>query len=678
MLGVLAFLANLPANRRAAAQGVFSALFAIVVTSTLLANPTAVFAQDFLDPALAFKAQAEVSDSQTVTLRYDIAKGYYLYRDKFKVKVLSPNEVQLGAIQSPAGKPKHDENFGQVEVFYGNVNLTLPLSKRPNEAFTLKLKLISQGCADAGICYPPQGHEVSVNLPATGDLPDNAHLKPSDSLPLSNSPRAMLPGGGDSAAPAMSTAPTTTSTNTGANANTNTPSVAAATAAPPKLAGNESGWIAAQLKGASLWVNIFFFFVAGLGLALTPCVFPMIPILSGIIVGQGHKASRSRAFSLALAYVLGMAVTYALAGVMAGLTGTLLANALQNAWVLAGFAAIFVFLAGSMLGFYELQLPTSLQTRLTEGTGHFQGGRGVGVFLMGALSALIVGPCVAAPLAGALLYISQTGDALLGGLALFAMALGMGVPLLAVGLSAGTLLPRTGPWMENVKQAFGVLLLATAVWILSPVLPVMLVMLFYGALLIIPAIYLNALEPLPSNAKPWKRFWKGVGLLLFITGVILWLGAFGGSKDPLQPLAVFGAIQGVSTGVGATGNDGKHAGKLAFTRVKSTAELDSYLHKAHQPVLLDFYADWCVSCKEMERFTFSDSKVQAALANYTLLQVDVTDNNDDDQALLKRFKLFGPPGIIFFNAQGQELATPRVVGFQNSETFLQTLAMVGK
>jgi thiol:disulfide interchange protein DsbD len=405
--------------------------------------------------------------------------------------------------------------------------------------------------------------------------------------------------------------------------------------------------------------------LAGLGLSLTPCVFPMIPILSGIIAGQGHKVTRGRGFALSLAYVLGMAVTYAAAGVAAGLTGTLLSVALQSPWVLAAFALVFVILSFSMFGFYELQLPTSLQSKLSDEAGHLQGGRGLGVFLMGALSALIVGPCVAAPLAGALLYIGQTGDAVFGGAALFVMALGMGVPLIIVGLSAGTLLPKTGPWMEAVKKSFGVLLLATAVWLVSPVIPAVVQMLLWAVLLIIPAIYLHALDPLPPHAKGWNRFWKGVGIVMLLTGAALLIGALSGSRDPLQPLS---GLRGQAVAA--------EVKKLPFEPVRTLAELDAKVKAAGQPVMLDFYADWCVSCKEMERFTFSDPAVQAKLAGFKLLKADVTANSDDDKALLARFGLFGPPGILFFDAAGKEVKAVKVVGFQDAATFMQSLSRI--
>lgn len=516
----------------------------LLIALGLLLGSLNLAAQEFLDPAEAFKPSLKAVDSQTLEVRYRIAPGYYLYRDKFKVRLQgAPEGVSLGKPELPPGKEKQDENFGTVRVFYGELKATVPVSGNV-AGQSLRVALTSQGCADAGLCYPPQTEVLSVTLPAST-------IAPTESGAVSPLPLAVNP------------------------------------VAPER---DETSAIAQILSGSSLLATLLFFFVAGLGLSLTPCVLPMIPILSGIIVGRGHTG-RWHNFGLSLAYVLGMALTYTLAGVAAGLTGTLLSAALQNVWVLGGFALIFVLLALSMFGVYELQLPAGLQGKLTETSNKLPGGQWVGLFGMGALSALIVGPCVAAPLAGALLYIGQTGNAVLGGTALFVMAMGMGVPLLLVGLSAGTLLPKAGPWMEWVKRFFGVLLLATAVWLVYPVLP------------------------------SFKS----------------------------------------------------HSSALPFERVATVDALEQRLHTAQRPTMLDFYADWCVSCKEMEKFTFTDPRVQAALKDAQLLQADVTANTADDQALLKRFDLFGPPGIIFFDAQGQEIRALRVVGYKNAEEFLAQL-----
>ena len=564
-----------------------------------------VHAEEFLDPAVAFKPTARALDGQTVEITFAIAKGYYLYRDKFRFAAAG-DAVTLAPAQFPKGKEKDDENFGKVEVYYKQAVIRLPLTRSVSGELPVKLNVTSQGCADAGVCYPPQMQTLAVTLPDPASAP---------------------------AAPA-----------------------------PATVDGDESGQIAGLLQGAGFWASLAFFFVAGLGLSLTPCVFPMIPILSGIIAGQGHQASHARGFALALAYVLGMAVTYAAAGIAAGLSGTLLSAALQNAWVLGAFALVFVVLSFSMFGFYELQLPSALQSKLSEESGHLQGGRVIGVFAMGALSALIVGPCVAAPLAGALLYIGQTGDALLGGAALFVMALGMGTPLIAVGIAGGSLLPKAGPWREGVKKGFGVLLLATALWLVAPVIPPVVAMLAWAALLIIPAIFLHALDPLPPHARGGQRFWKGIGIVMLLTGAALLVGALAGNRDPLQPLA---GLRGAAVAA--------EAKKLPFEPVRSLADLDSRLAAVDRPVMLDFYADWCVSCKEMERFTFAEPAVQAKLAGFTLLKADVTANTPEDKALLARFGLFGPPGIIFFAPGGREIAGLRVVGFQDAPTFLKIL-----
>ncbi len=425
----------------------------------------------------------------------------------------------------------------------------------------------------------------------------------------------------------------------------------------------------ALLKGGNFWAIIAGFLGLGLLLAFTPCVLPMIPIISGIIVGEGSALTRSRSFLLSLSYVLGMAITYTAAGIAAGLSGSLLSNALQNIWVLGAFAMIFVALAFSMFGYYELQLPTSWQNKLADTSNRFGGGKMSGTFFMGALSAVIVGPCVAAPLAGALLYIGQTHDVILGGSALFALAIGMGVPLLLVGLSAGTLLPKAGAWMDSVKRFFGVMLLTLAIWVVAPVLPTVAVMLATAALLIVCAIYLNAIDSLPPHAKGAHRFWKGVGVIALVTGVALLIGALSGSRDMLQPLSglrMAGQAQSSASASAAT----------TFERVKSLSELNQRVASANKPVMLDFYADWCVSCKEMERYTFTDQQVQGKFAGMLLLQADVTANNAEDKELLKRFGLYGPPGIIFFDHRGGELSDARVIGYQPAENFLKTLNYV--
>ncbi|MEW5888488.1 MAG: protein-disulfide reductase DsbD [Pseudomonadota bacterium] len=569
-------------------------------------------AQELLEPEKAFKLSARALDAQTLEVRFDIADGYYMYRDKFRFEA-EPAEVKLGPPRFPPGKLKKDEFFGEMETYRQEVKILLPVTAPPGVDL-ITLKTSSQGCADLGVCYPPTPQSVKVSLSGA-------------------------------AAGLFSPAPARQST---------------APAAPL----DESSRIAQILKGAGFWAILASFFGFGLLLSLTPCMFPMIPILSGIVVGHGHAISKSRALGLSAAYVLGMAVTYAVAGVAAGLSGSMLSAALQNAWVLGGFALVFVLLALSMFGFYELQMPSFLQSKLSEEANRQQGGSVHGVAVMGALSAIIAGPCVAAPLAGALLYIAQTRDALLGGTALFVMALGMGLPLLAIGVSARSFLPKPGPWMEAVKKFFGVVLLALAIWIVSPVIPAAAQMLAWAALLIAWGVFLRAIDPLPPRAHGWLRFSKAVGIAALVFGVSLLVGALAGSRDPLQPL---GFLRGAGTAAEAP---------VKFERVKSVAQLDARVQAAGRPVMLDFYADWCVSCKEMERFTFSDPAVKAKMERMLLLQADVTANDADDKALLKRFGLFGPPGIVFFDARGKEIDGVRVIGFQPAEAFGRVLDSV--
>ncbi|MFN3988615.1 MAG: protein-disulfide reductase DsbD [Rhodocyclaceae bacterium] len=595
--------------------------FLAVLLACLLALTAWPAFADPVAPEKAFLLSTRNVSDDAVEVTFKIRKNYYLYGDKFHFRA-QPEHAALGDPQRLPGKIHQDEFFGAVETYRDSVSILLPVALPPGEQ-RFDLVIGYQGCWDGGICYPPQDQTVSIDLAAlstsTSSLLDRA-----------------LSGGGGATTASLSTSATTS--------------------------GDESGRIAGLLRDASVALVLASFFGFGLLLAFTPCTFPMIPILSGIIVGQGHHISRGRALALSLAYVFGMALTYALAGVAAGLSGTLLTTALQNVWVLGGFALVFVALALSMFGFYELQLPTALQTRLSASASHQRGGQLGGVAVMGVLSALIVGPCVAAPLAGALLYIAQTGDAALGGLALFVMALGMGAPLIAVGVATRSVLPRVGPWMEGVKKAFGVMLLAVAVWLLMPVVPEVAGMLAWAALLVFSGIYLHALDPLPSHAKGWHRFWKGVGVVMLISGAAMLIGALAGSRDPLQPLAVLRAADAAP-----------QAAAPRFERIASLADLDTRLATAGRPVMLDFYADWCVSCKEMERYTFTNPQVAARMQNMLLLKADVTANNDEHKALLKRFNLFGPPGIIFFTPDGTERDGLRVVGFMRAAPFGEIL-----
>ena len=482
--------------------------------------------QDLLEPEKAFRFSARALDAKAVEVQYAIADGYYLYRERFK---FAAENARLGKPEYPAGERKQDQFFGDTETYRKAVRIRVPVEQ--GAADPLTLVVTSQGCADIGVCYVPMESTASLRL-------------------------ASLPG-----------------------------------VAPSRRASLSASDfdIAAMFQG-NTWVVLASFLGFGLLLAFTPCVLPMVPILSGIIAGEGSSLNKKRAFALSSSYVLGMAVAYAAAGVAAAYSGSLIAASLQNAWVLGAFALVFVLLALSMFGVYELQLPGFLRQPLSAAHHRLQGGKLASVAGMGVLSAIIVSPCVAAPLAGALLYISQTRDIALGGSALFAMALGMGLPLLAVGVSGGALLPKAGRWMNLVRKLFGVLLLAVAAWIVSP----------------------------------------------------LFLGGKGDTK---------------------------------FVRVDSIAELDAKLAAPEKLVMLDFYADWCVSCREMEAFTFSDSRVKTKFERMLLVQVDVTANTAEHKALLKRYSLFGPPGIIFFDAQGRELRGLRVIGYQNAERFLKMLEL---
>jgi len=566
---------------------------------------------ELLEPDRAFRFSARLNDARSIEVNYRIAPGYYLYREKFSF-ALSPAAAKLGAAQLPAGKKHRDEFFGEVETYRGDLRIVLPFELGEAAAVSaLMLSATSQGCADAGVCYVPHEQKAELRLAALGP----------------------------------------------AGTRTDVPSAFFAPAAV-----GEDDRVAALL-GGGFWLAVASFFGFGLLLSFTPCVLPMVPILSGIIVGAGHPVTRTRGFVLAAVYVLGMAITYAIAGVAAGLSGAMLAATLQNPWVLGAFAAVFVALALAMFGFYELQLPVALQGRLAEASNRLPVGRGAGAFVMGVLSALIVGPCVAAPLAGALLYIGQSRDIVLGGSALFAMALGMGVPLLVVGASAGALLPKAGPWMDTVKWFFGALLLGVAIYLISPFTPTGVQMLLWAALLIFAAVYLRAVDRLPPDAHGFQRFSKGVGVIALIAGVAYLIGALSGGRDILQPLS----------GLRVTAAESERS-ETPWVRVANLAELEARIQAAAgRPVMLDFYADWCVSCKEMERFTFSDERVKTRFRDMVLLQADVTANNADHAALLKRFRLFGPPGIVFFDREGREIRGLRVIGFQAADRFIVAL-----
>ncbi len=555
-----------------------------------------------LTPDQAFKLTISPQDKNTVQASFTIAPGHYLYRDRIKFE---SKDATIERIVLPKGEIKKDPNFGEMEVFHQSFVAKIALKNIPDSLKKITLQATFQGCSEKGLCYSPIHKTIEVALTSNTVSPE---------ITKSNDDQATT-----------------------------------------------------LLKGGKLWLIIIGFFSFGLLLALTPCVLPMIPILSGIIVGDKkvhhHATSRLHAFNLSLAYVFGMSLSYTLAGIAAGLSGQLLSSALQSPWMLGITAIIFVFLSFSMFGFYELRLPGSIENRMVNVANGIKGGQFIGVFTMGALSALIVSPCVAAPLAGALIYISQTHDVLLGGIALFALSMGMGVPLLLIGASAGHVLPKAGIWMTTVRNFFGILMLGVAIYMIAPVIPLSLQMLLWAALLIIPAIYLHALDPLPTDSSAISRLLKGIGIMLLALGVTMIIGAASGAKSAWQPL---GGLTAQKT------NQPNSA--LSFKRIHSISELDAIIENAKgKVVMLDFYADWCVACKELEEFTFSDPAVKQALKDVVLIQADVTTNSPEEVALLNRFKLFGPPGIIFFNKSGKEITPLKVVGYQAPEDFMKVL-----
>ncbi|MFK3739652.1 protein-disulfide reductase DsbD [Massilia sp. TN1-12] len=617
-------------------------LFAVLLSLLAIVAPARAD-DDFLPPEQAFKLSARMLDAHTAVVSYAIADGYYMYRERFK---FTATGATLGEPAIPAGKVKFDETFQKdVETYHKGVEIRIPV--QGSGPFTLNVT--GQGCADKGLCYPPQDASVQLVAGVGGTaqpaLPIGAGAAPAGQSTAPGAQGFALPGQA-----AQAPAPV------------DTPSAAQGTTVPVQgaAAPSELSGIGALLQGGRLLAIVPAFVLLGLGLAFTPCVLPMVPILSSIIVGEGKDVKRARGFVLSLAYSLGMAIVYTLLGVAAGLLGEGLAAALQNPWVLGAFAILIAAMALSMFDVYQLQVPAALQTRLSTASGRQSSGKLAGVFVMGAISALIVGPCVAAPLAGALVYISQTRNVLVGGAALFAMAIGMSIPLLLVGLSAGSLLPRAGMWMESVKRFFGVLMLAMAIWMVTPVLPGLAQMLLWAALLLGYGFYL-----VRGHGAGKKAHWAALalGTAAVVVGATQLVGLVSGARDPFAPLARF------------TGGAPAHQ-PLAFTRIKTVAQLDAALAAnaaTGKTAMLDFYADWCVSCKEMEKLTFVDPAVKARLANTLLLQVDVTANDGDDRAMLKRFGLFGPPGIILFGKDGQEIPDSRVIGYQDTGKFLGSL-----
>jgi len=561
----------------------------------------------------AFVFEAIATGGNEILARFTMPKGYYLYRDKTSFTLADGAGATLGAPRWPAGKRHTDENFGATTVYFDQVEIPLPLMRADPSPRTVTVETHLQGCLEGSVCYPVTVQTARVELPA-GTV------------------------GGAAAAGATGDV------------------------------GSDERSVQNALHGSRL-AGLFWFFVFGLGLAFTPCVFPLIPILSGIIAGAGDNISTKRALILSLVYVLANAAIFTIAGVIAGLAGNNLQAAFQTPWVLWCFAGLFVLLALSMFGFYELQLPSAWQSRIANVSNTQSGGSLTGVAVMGALSALIVGPCVTPPLAAAVIYIAQEHDPVFGGAALFSLALGMGAPLLVFGASAGKLLPRAGAWMDAVKAVFGVTFLALAIWMLSRILDPLWIMLMAGVLAVACAVYLGALERLPDDTSGWRRLWKALGVVLLIAGAAELVGAAAGSNDLLQPL------RGI--GVGGAGNAAAAAESLPFKRIKSADDFDRELAAAKaagKPAMLDFYADWCVACKEMEKFTFSRTDVKSALAAFVLLQADVTANDDTDKALMKRFNIVAPPDTLFFDANGSEKRELKLTGEEDAAKFLKRVA----
>jgi thiol:disulfide interchange protein DsbD len=585
--------------------------------------------EEFLHPDEAFKLSAEAEGPDKVRIEWVVHEGYYLY--KSRIKVASPSkEAQLGAPTLPTGEMKTDEYFGTQEVYHDDVVATVSVSRPPGGAMELPLDVTYQGCADAGLCYPP----ITKNL------------------------KVALPG-------------------------------ADAAAASSGSSGSADGYvspqdrIAALIRDGNLFVMLATAFVIGVGLSFTPCVLPMIPILSGIIVGQGGKVTAARGFSLAFTYVQGMALTYAAAGAAFVLIFKQAPQAFfQKPWIVGLFALLFVALALAMFGAYTLQLPSALQTRLTNVSNQQKSGTFVGTFIMGALSALVVTACVAPVIIGALSVISQTGKIARGAGALYAAGLGMGLPLLLVGASAGSLLPKVGPWMDTVKSLFGVLFLAVAIYLVQPLLPAAVGMLLWSALAVVSGYWIFTLKA--RDGGPAPAVVRAPGLIAVVYGILLLIGVASGSHDPLQPLASLRGSAGAAAGSVANSSDssagaveargaGNESG-LPFETIKSVKDLQARVAEASaagKSVMLDFYADWCASCKEMERYTFTDPTVQAALGNTVLLRADVTKNDALDQELMQHFGIFGPPTIAFYDATGAERRNFRVVGYMKAGEFAE-------
>ncbi|MCC7461685.1 MAG: protein-disulfide reductase DsbD [Gammaproteobacteria bacterium] len=584
--------------------------------NTLAARPAG--GDEFLDPDVAFRLEVQPEGPDRVRLRWSIAPRYYLYRDRIKVKTDTAG-VSLGKTDFPPGILKNDEYFGEQVIYHDELIARVPLSRAAGRAQPLGLAVTYQGCAEAGLCYPPITKTFDLRLPPGGAA-----------------------AGGTVGGGVLSTVSAGGATSSGAYV-------------------SEQDGLARLIVHGSILAMLAIFFGSGLLLAFTPCVLPMVPILSRLIAGQGPDVTPQRAFALSLTYVLGMALTYTAAGAAAAAAGQQVQAMFQRPWVIVLFALVFVAMALSMFGLYTVQMPAALQTRLSGTSNRQKTGTFGGVAVMGALSALIVTTCVGPALVAALVVIGQSGNVARGAGALFAMSLGMGAPLLVIGTSAGALLPKAGAWMDAIKKLFGVLMLAMAAWMLARILPARATLLAFA----IPAV-LGAWVLWRFTTRPSAGLWvtRIAGVAAAVYGALLLYGTAAGATDPLRPWV-------------AQEEPGE---SLAFRAIRSIHDLDREVlaaAAASRGVLLDFYADWCVSCKEMERYTFTDSRVKQSLASTVLLRADVTANNADDQALLKRFGIFGPPTIAFYGPDGQERPQYRVVGYMKAAEFTEVLRQAG-
>ncbi|WP_418187166.1 protein-disulfide reductase DsbD [Aliarcobacter lanthieri] len=557
---------------------------------------------EVLEPEEAFQVKF-IQNEDSLNIKLELGKDIYLYDDKLQINITKPKKIEL---LSNINLPKPVEYDGFI-VHFGNLDLNIPykLLKEKIDSNKFEIEFKFQGCSKAGLCYAPMSEKKVIFFDSIVE----------DELMTQNEVKI--------------------------DELTTTENI------------SETDSIAQAFKDSSTLLVLATFFGFGFLLSFTPCVFPMIPILSSIIVkaSQNETMSAKKGFFMSLVYVLAMSMAYTIAGVIAGIFGANLQASLQNPYVLTTFALIFVALAFSMFGYFELRLPTSLQNKINQTTDGKEKQGVLGIAIMGFLSALIVGPCVAPPLAGALVYIGQTGDAILGGMALFFMSLGMGVPLLLIGLGAGKFMPKPGGWMDSVTKIFGIIMLGVAIWLLDRVINPTITMYLWALLFLGTGIYLKIYTHI---------ILKLISKVITILGVILFVGAVSGTTNPLKPLDKF------TSGVAMTQKD-----ELKFTYIKNITELEDALKKSSKPVILDFWASWCVSCKELDEITFKDSEVVEKLKNFTLIKADVTQNSDDDKALQKRFGVVGPPALIFWDKDKNEVKSAKIVGYKNPKEFLQ-------